>query len=125
MNDEVPPWAEAVFESLFVESDSPSGLRWEFVPQEQQLILAPVVAELQGGAEDGAEVYSFYRVELHSIFMLFDETPAVSFSTRDGECSVEGTIEDAPAWIVFQTYPFEDENPSFIVKDGKWSQNDD
>jgi len=57
--------------------------------------------------------------------MLFDEMPAVSFSTRDGECSVEGMIEDAHAGVVFQTHPHEDESPSFTVKDGKWSQYDD
>lgn len=122
---DLPPWVGAVLESLEVESDSPGALCWAFIPEEGQLILAPAVVELEGGAHDGAEVFSFYHVEVHSIFMLFDEPPAVTFSTRDGECSVEGMIEDAPAWIVFQTHPFEDESPSFIVKDGKWSQNDD
>ena len=122
---DLPQWVDAVLESLDIETDSSAGLRWAFIPEEAQLILAPAVVEIEGGAHDGAEVYSFYRVELNSIFMLFNEPPAVSFSTRDGECSVEGTIEDAPAWIVFQTHPFEDENPSFIVDDEKWSQNDD
>ena len=122
---DLPQWIDAVLESLDVETESPGGLRWAFIPEEEQLILAPAVVELEGGAHDGAEVYSFYHVELNSIFMLFDEMPTVSFSTRDGECSVEGMIEDTHAWIVCQTHPFEDESPSFTVKDGKWSQNDD
>jgi len=122
---DLPQWVDAVLESLEVETDSAGGLHWAFIPEEGQLTLAPAVAELQGGAQDGAEVYSFYRVELNSFFMLFDEMPTVSFSTRDGECSVEGMIEDTHAWIVCQTHPFEDESPSFTVKDGKWSQNDD
>ena len=122
---DLPQWVDAVLESLEVETDSAGGLHWAFIPEEGQLTLAPAVAELQGGSQDGAEVYSFYRVELDSIFMLFDEMPTVSFSTRDGECSVEGMIEDTPAWIVCQTHPFEDESPSFTVKDGKWSQDDD
>ena len=92
--------------------DAPGGLRWVFIPEELQLIFARSVVELQGGAHDGAEVYSFYSVELHSILRLFDELPAVLFCSREGECSVEGTIDGSPAWIVFQTHPFEDERPS-------------
>ena len=120
-----PEWVDAILESLHVESDSPGGLRWAFVPKEQQLVLAPTVVEVQGGAHDGAEVFSFYNVELHSIFMLFDEPPAVFFSTRDGECSVEGTIDDAHAWITFQTQPFEDEGPSHTINDGTWREKHD
>ena len=123
--NEHPDWVSALFESLFVESDSPGGLHWLFDPVEQQLIFAPPVVELQGGAHDGAEVFSFYNAEIHSIFMLFDEQPAVCFSTRDGECSVEGDIDGEHAWITFQTQPFDDESPSYTVKDGSWRKNHD
>ncbi len=105
-----PDWVNAVFESLYAEVDSGSGLEWIFVEEEQQLIFAPPVVEIQGGAHDGAEVYSFYRVEIDSIFMLFDEPPSVSFSTREDECSIEGTIDEVHAWITFQKHPFEDQD---------------
>jgi len=108
---ECPDWVNAVFASLYAEVDSGSGLEWVFDEEEQQLIFAPPVVELQGGAHDGAEVYSFYRVEFDSIFMLFDEPPSVSFSTREDECCIEGTIDGAHAWITFQKHPFEDEGP--------------
>jgi len=107
-----PAWVNAVFESLYAEVDSGSGLQWLFDEEEQELIFAPPVVQLQGGARDGAEVYSFYHVQLNSIFMLFDKPPAISFSTRDNECSIEGTVNGAHAWITFQKHPFEDQGPS-------------
>ena len=37
--------------------------------------------------------------------------PSVSFSTREDECSIDGTIDGAQAWITFQKHPFEDKGP--------------
>jgi len=108
---ECPDWVVVLLDALHAEVDSGSGLQWLLDPIEQQLIFAPPVVELQDSDHDGAEVYSFYRVELDSIFMLFDEPPAVAFSTREDECSIEGTIDEARAWITFQKHPFEDEGP--------------
>ncbi len=106
-----PDWVGAILETLYAEVDSGSGLSWLFDPEEQELIFAPPVVELKGGAHDGREVFSFYYVQLHSIFMLFDEVPNVSFLTRDCECSVEGTIDGVHAYITFQQHPFEDASP--------------
>ena len=124
-NDNLPAWVAAIFESLHAVTGSPEPLQWAFDETEQQLIFAPAVAEIQGGANDGAEVYSYYDVDLHSIFMLFDEVPSVSFSTREGECSVEGTIDEDHAWIVFRSLPFADDPPSYKIKDKSWRENDD
>ena len=52
-----PDWVNAVFESLYAEVDSGSGLKWLFDEEEQQLIFAPPVVELQGGVHDGAKIF--------------------------------------------------------------------
>ncbi len=69
-----------------------------FSPEECQLIIAPALAEIVGGAEDGEEVFSFFSMHLAALTQAFDALPEMSWDTMHDDLHVEGEIDGEDDW---------------------------
>jgi len=86
---------------------------------ECQLIIAPVLAEIVGGAEDGEEVFPFFSMHLAALAQAFDALPEMSWDTMHDDLHVEGEIDGEDAWITIQKFPFEEEDrPRWVIEGG-------
>jgi len=49
-----------------------------FSPEECQLIIAPALAEIVGGADDGEAAFPFFSMHLAALAQAFDALPEMS-----------------------------------------------
>ena len=86
---------------------------------ECQLIIAPALAEIVGGAEDGEAVFPFFSMHLAALAQAFDALPEMSWDTMYDELHVEGEIDGEDAWITIRKFPFEEEDrPRWVIEGG-------
>ncbi len=119
--DDAPQWVEAIVDVLegCIEGYSPGSFELQFSPVECQLIIAPALAEIVGGAEDGEEVFAFFSIHLAALAQAFDALPEMSWDTMYDELHVEGEIDGADAWITIRKFPFEEEDrPRWVIERG-------
>jgi hypothetical protein len=119
--DEAPKWVDVVLDALegCVECYSPGSLDVRFVPVESQLVVAPALAEIVGGAEDGEEVYPLFSAHLAELAKTFDGMPEMSWDTMYDELHVEGEIDGEDAWITIQKFPFSDDDETrWVIEEG-------
>ncbi len=115
--DDTPQWVEAIVDVL--EGCSPGSFELQFSPVECQLIIAPSLAEIVGGAEDGEEVFPFFSMHLAALAQIFDALPEMSWDTMHDELHVEGEIDGEDAWITIRKFPFEEEaSPRWVIAGG-------
>ena len=82
------------------ESHSLGSFELRFSPEECQLIIAPAVPEMVGGAEDGEEVFPFFSIHLAELAKAFDALPMAR-------------------WIMLQKLPFNDDvQPRWLLEEG-------
>lgn len=108
--DPMPQWVEHFCALLgeFVELESPGTIEWRFVPREQQLVVAPGLLELVGGAEDGEVVYPYFVVHLRELAEEFDSPPSLEWNTMHDELWVSGEMDGEEAFVILRKEPFAD-----------------
>ncbi len=119
--EDAPQWVEAILDVLegCIEGYSPGSFELRFIPEECQLIIAPAVAEIVGGAEDGEEVFAYFSIHLAAVAQAFDALPEMSWDTMHDELHVEGEIDGEDAWITVQKFPLtDDEKPRWVIEGG-------
>jgi len=119
--DDAPQWVDVILDVLegCIEGYSPGSFELQFSPVECQLIIAPVLAEIVGGAEDGEEVFPFFSTHLAALAQAFDALPEMSWDTMHDDLHVEGEIDGEDAWITIQKFPFEEEDrPRWVIEGG-------
>jgi hypothetical protein len=116
-----PRWLKQVFEVLetCVEGYGPGSFDARICPDECHVTVAPVLAEIVGGAEDGEEVYPLFAVHLAELANAFDKPPETTWDTMHDELHVEGEIQGEDVWITFQKSPFrDDDEPQWVIERG-------
>ncbi len=119
--DDAPQWVEAIVDVLegCIEGYSPGSFELQFSPMECQLIIAPALAEIVGGAEDSEEVFPFFSMHLAELAQAFDALPEMSWDTMYDELHVEGEIDAEDAWITIRKFPFEEtDRPRWVIEGG-------
>ena len=119
--DDTPQWVEAIVDVLegCIEGYSPGSFELQFSLVECQLIIAPSLAELVGGAEDSEEVFPFFSMHPAALVQAFDALPEMSWDTMHDELHVEGEIDGENAWITIQKFPFKEEDqPRWVIEGG-------
>ena len=94
------------------------SLEFRFVEVQSQLLAAPKVFEVSGGAEDGEEGYPFYSVQVQELGEAFDEVLEISWSTMHDELYVAGRIGGEDAWVTSEKHPFEDARGTDVLDAG-------
>jgi hypothetical protein len=124
----VAQWVDTVLDVLdaCLESYSPGSFELRFSPEECQLIIAPALAEMVGGAEDGEEVYAPFSLHLAELVKAFDALPEMSWYTMHDELHMEGEIDGEDVWIILQKFPFkDDEKPRWLIEEGVLRRRND
>jgi len=119
--DDAPMWVDTVLDMFdaCVEGYSPGSFELRFISEESQLVIAPALAEMVGGAEDGEEVYAPFSVHLAELAKAFDVLSEMSWNTMHDELHLEGEIDGEDVWITLQKFPFEDdEKPRWLIEEG-------
>ena len=109
--DDAPQWVDAILDVLqgCIEGYGPGSFELRFSPGECRLIIAPVLDEIVGGAEDGEEVFPFFSMHLTELAQAFDALPEMSWDTMHDKLHVEGEIDGEDVWITIQKFPLKDD----------------
>lgn len=114
------PWLERLISQIeaCLELGSLGGIDVRYNESEEQLIIAPDIAELVGGPDDGEEVFPFFSLHVTALLEVFEKHPEVTWHTMHDELWVEGRIDGQDAFVIFRRHPFDDAGPANQVVDG-------
>ena len=112
-------WYQELLDELDESVEWLSGLgqlSWRFVESENQLLLAPSVAEVVGGKDDGETVFPSYILHVSPIVELFTAPPEIAWDTSEGQLDIEGQYKEQDVLVSFRATPFDDEQPTATVQ---------